>query len=88
MALVAFRVADGVVVEPRVGVGGAEVFPRRIAEAEAVLAGQPMAPATFRAAAAAAAAAIDPLEDLQADAEYRRELVAVMTRRALEQAAA
>src|SRR6185436_15385137 len=41
MALVAFRVADGVVVEPRVGVGGAEGFPRRIAEAEAVLVGQP-----------------------------------------------
>jgi aerobic carbon-monoxide dehydrogenase medium subunit len=88
MALVAFRVTDGVMVEPRVGVGGAEAFPRRIAEAEAVLAGQPMAPAAFRAAAEAAAAAIEPLEDLQADAEYRRELVAVMTRRALERAAA
>src|ERR1019366_3687574 len=30
MALVTFRLADGVIVEPRVGIGGAEAFPRRI----------------------------------------------------------
>ena len=36
-ALVTYRLADGVIVEPRVGIGGAEARPRRIAEAEAVL---------------------------------------------------
>src|SRR5947208_739273 len=41
MALVTYRVADGAIVEPRVGVGGAEPRPRRIAEAEAALAGRP-----------------------------------------------
>ena len=88
MALVTFRLADGVIAEPRVGVGGAEERPRRIAEAEAVLAGRAPDDASFRAAAEAAADAIDPLEDIQADAEYRRDLVRAVVRRALERAAA
>lgn len=86
-ALVIYRIADGVIVEPRVGVGGAENYPRRIAEAELRLAGRPIGADVFRQAAAAAAAAIDPITDAQTDAQYRRELVAAVTRRALEQAA-
>lgn len=86
MALVTFRLQDGIIVDPRVGVGAAEAHPRRIAEAEALLTGRAPEDAAFRAAAAAAAAAIDPLTDAQTDAVYRRELVAVVTRRALEQA--
>jgi hypothetical protein len=31
--------------------------------------------------------AVDPIEDIQADAEYRRDLVRAVTRRALEQSA-
>ena len=88
MALVTYRLADGVIAEPRVGIGGAEARPRRIPEAEAALKGQPPEPKTFQAAAEAAAAAVDPIEDIQADAEYRRDLVRAVTRRALEQAAA
>jgi carbon-monoxide dehydrogenase medium subunit len=88
MALTTYRLADGVMVEPRVGIGGAEAQPRRMAEAERLLDGQPPSDAVFRAAAAAAADSIDPLEDIQADAPYRRDLVRAMTRRALEVAAA
>jgi carbon-monoxide dehydrogenase medium subunit len=88
MALATFRVEDGIIVAPRLGVGGAEASPRRIPEAEAALAGQPAEAAVLRAAAEAAADAIDPLEDIQADAEYRRDLVRAMTRRALERACA
>ena len=47
---------------------------------------RPPAVDTFRAAAEAAADAIDPIEDIQSDAEYRRDLVRAITRRALEQA--
>jgi len=88
MALATLRIANGVIVEPRVGVGGAEAFARRIPEAEAALTGRPPEAAVLRAAAAAAADAIEPLEDIQADAAYRRDLVRAMTRRALEQACA
>jgi carbon-monoxide dehydrogenase medium subunit len=88
MALVTYRVDRGVIVEPRVGIGGAEARPRRIAEAEAALQGRPPALEAFQAAAAAAADVIDPIEDIQSDAEYRRDLVRTVTRRALERAAA
>jgi aerobic carbon-monoxide dehydrogenase medium subunit len=87
MALVTFRLAEGAIVEPRVGIG-AEANPRRIAAAEAMLVGRPPGEAAFRAAAEAAADAIDPLEDIQADAVFRRDLVRAVTRRALERAAA
>ncbi len=86
MALVTFRLDNGLIVDPHVGVGAAEPHSRRIAEAEALLAGRAPEDAAFRAAGEAAAAAIDPLTDVHTDAVYRRELVAVVTRRALGQA--
>jgi carbon-monoxide dehydrogenase medium subunit len=88
MALVTYRLKDDTIVEPRVGVGAAEARPRRIAEAEAALAGKKPCAGAFAAAAEAAAAAIDPLEDINTSADYRRDLVRAMTRRALERAAA
>jgi carbon-monoxide dehydrogenase medium subunit len=86
-ALVTYRLADGKICDARAGVGGAESRPRRIAEAEAALNGQPPTDKTFRAAAEAAAAAIDPLIDHQTDADYRRDLVRAVVRRALEASA-
>jgi len=86
-ALVTYRIDNGKIVEPRVGLGGVETHPRRIAEAEMALTGQTPGDAAFRAAAEAAAAAIDPLEDHQTDAEYRRDLTRAVARRALEHAA-
>ncbi|HEV2957172.1 MAG TPA: FAD binding domain-containing protein [Xanthobacteraceae bacterium] len=88
MTLATLRIEDGVIVDPRVGVGGAEAAPRRIPEAEAALAGRPPEAAVLHAAAEAAADAIEPLEDIQADAAYRRDLVRAMTRRALARACA
>jgi carbon-monoxide dehydrogenase medium subunit len=88
IALVTYRLRDGVIIEPRVGVGGAEPNPRRLAEAEQALAGQKPGTEVFAAAAEAAAAAIDPLEDATTTAEYRRELVDAVTQRALERATA
>jgi carbon-monoxide dehydrogenase medium subunit len=88
MAVVTYRLENGAMVEPRVGIGGAEGHPRRIAQAEAALAGQKPGPEVFQAAAEAAAAAIEPLEDIHTNADYRRDLVRAMTRRALDRAAA
>lgn len=84
MALATYRLDKGVIADARVAVGGAEDRPRRLAQAESILDGQPPSDALFRAVGEAAAAAIDPMEDLQASADYRRELVAVVVRRALE----
>jgi carbon-monoxide dehydrogenase medium subunit len=83
-ALVTYRTVDGKITEARVGVGGAEAAPRRMTEAEAALNGQAPGDAAFRAAALAASEAVDPLEDHQTDAAYRRDLVRAMVRRALE----
>lgn len=88
MALTTFRLRDGLIVEPRIGVGGAEARPRRIFAAEALLAGRKPDAESFCIAAEAAAAAIDPLEDVHADAEFRLDLVRAVTRRALQRALA
>lgn len=86
-ALVTYRVVDGVMVDVRLGIGGAEDRARRIAEAEAALNGQRPGAEAFAAAASIAAAAVDPLEDIQTSAEYRRDLVIAVTRRALDRSA-
>jgi carbon-monoxide dehydrogenase medium subunit len=86
-ALVTYRLQAGKVVDARVGVGGAEPSPRRIAAAEAALNGQAPSDKVFRAAAEAAAVAVDPLEDHQTSGEYRRDLVRAVVRRALENSA-
>jgi aerobic carbon-monoxide dehydrogenase medium subunit len=86
-ALGAYRVEGGKIVEPRLAVGGAEPNPRRIDEGERALAGAAPGDTAFRAAAAAATAAVDPLEDITTSADFRRDLVLAVTRRALERAA-
>jgi carbon-monoxide dehydrogenase medium subunit len=88
MALVTYRVEDGIISAARVAVGGVEPQPRRIAQAEQALVGRPPERAAFEAAAAAVAAAVDPLDDATTSASYRRDLAHTVTRRALEQAAA
>ena len=62
--------------------------PRRIAEAESKLSGEPPGDTAFRAAALAAMDAVDAMEDATTTAEFRRDLVLAVTRRALERAAA
>jgi carbon-monoxide dehydrogenase medium subunit len=86
-ALGVYRLDGGKIAEPRLAVGAAEVKPRRIAEAERALDGAAPGDTAFRAAAAAATAAVDPMEDIIYSAEFRRDLVLAVTRRALERAA-
>jgi carbon-monoxide dehydrogenase medium subunit len=88
MALAAYRVENGRIVEPRLAVGGAEPHARRIADAEQALAGRAPTAESFADAAERAAAAVDPMEDAQTNAEYRRDLVRTVARRALERSLA
>lgn len=83
MALVVLqRDSAGLIRAPRLGIGGVEAVPRRLAEVEALLEGQPATEASFMAAADAAAASVEPMED----EDYRRALTRTVTRRALTQA--
>lgn len=86
-SLVTYRLQAGKIADAHIGLGGAEASPRRIPEAESAVNGQSPGDKVFRAAAAAAAEAIDPLEDHQTNAEYRRDLVRAVVRRALEHSA-
>jgi carbon-monoxide dehydrogenase medium subunit len=88
MAAALLRIEDGRVVEARLGIGGAAECPARIAAAEAALVGSNGGVEARRQAGALAAAAIEPLEDVQAGADYRRHLVRAMVERALTQAMA
>ncbi len=83
-----YRLDGGRSAEPRLALGGVEVNPRRIAEAERALDGAAPGDNAFRAAAQAAMAAVDPMEDIINSAEFRRDLVLAVARRALERAAA
>jgi carbon-monoxide dehydrogenase medium subunit len=88
MTLATYRLRNGTMTEPRVGVGGVESAPRRIAQAEATLEGKRPGADAFRAAADAVAESVEPVNDIQYPARYRRDLARAMTRRALESAAA
>ncbi len=86
MSLVTYRLEGGLITAPRVAVGGAEPCPRRLHKAESVLNAQKPSETVFAAAAAAAADTIDPMEDINNNADYRRGLVRALVQRALEDA--
>ena len=60
--------------------------PLRVVTAEAELRDRPVDAASIAAAAAAAMAESRPIGDVRGSADYRREMVGVLTRRALQQA--
>lgn len=69
----------------RLAVGAATAKPMRIASAEALLIGHNLDEPTINQAAEAAAASIDPIDDVHAGAAYRRQMCRVLVRRALQQ---
>ena len=87
MAVAIYRLKNGMMSDMRIALGGAETAPRRIMDAERVLIGRPPNLGTFQAAGHAATTAIDPLDDANVSADYRRGVVGAMVRRALENAA-
>ena len=83
-ALVTYRLSSGRITDARFGLGGVETFPRRLSNVEAMLAGAVPGGESFRAAAEAAAAGINPMEDSHTTRDFRRQLVRAVTSRALE----
>lgn len=82
------RRADGGVAEARVGLTNMGSVPVRARATEGVLAAGGAGAADLAAAAQAADEGTDPPRDLNAQPDYRRHLARVLTRRALEAAAA
>jgi len=83
-ALVTYRVEGGRIVDPRIGLGGVEHYPRRVGKVEAMLVGTVPDTSRFQDAAAAAAAAVEPMDDGQISVNYRRQLTWAVVERALE----
>jgi carbon-monoxide dehydrogenase medium subunit len=79
--------ASGACTHARIALGGAATVPLRAHEAERSLSGRPLDDAAIREAAALAAAATDPIDDLRGSAEYKRAMVGVWTERALRDVA-
>ncbi len=72
----------------RIALGGVGGGPVRASHAEAALTGRPLAAETIDAAAGTAAEEVDPTGDIHGSADYRRDLVRAMVKRALAQALA
>lgn len=77
--------AAGIITRAALALVGVAYGPRRLTDVEAALVGTAAGPAAF-AAASAMARQIETLDDAQYPATYRKQLAAVMVRRALEQA--
>ncbi|MCC6305144.1 MAG: FAD binding domain-containing protein [Rhodobacteraceae bacterium] len=88
MSLVTFEIVDGVVVDPRIGIGGIEEMPRRLPRVEAMLADRRVTDTEPAALAAAACEEVDPMEDATTTADYRRHLAGVVVARAVGAAVA
>ncbi len=72
--------------EIRIVLGAVAPTPLRALQAEALLRNQTVSGALIEAAAQAAREASQPISDVRSSADYRRAMVAVLTRRAIEQA--
>ena len=74
---------DGTVGKARICLSAVAAKPTVVAAAESLLAGKIVDESTFGRAAEAAMAAAQPISDVRGSADYRRELVGTLTRRAL-----
>jgi len=81
------RLEGGTIGEARVGLTNMGPTPQRARAVEAALVGQPVTDEAVRAAASSAAQGTNPPSDLNGDADYRRHLATVLTRRAVLAAA-
>jgi aerobic carbon-monoxide dehydrogenase medium subunit len=81
------RVDGGAIAEARIGLTNMGSTPLRARAVEDTLVGQPATEDAVRAAAALAADGTNPPSDLNGDADYRRHLATVLTRRAVLAAA-
>ncbi len=80
--------SDGKIDDVRLGLGGVGQTPLRAIEAEEVLKGKPLDEKVLAEAAGAVMSVVDPVSDVHASAEYKKEMAGVFTKRAVREAAA
>jgi len=85
-SFVTFAATGNVCREVKIAMGAVSPTPIMTLKAEAVLKGKPITAAGIEQAGELAANCCSPISDMRASAEYRREMVKVMTRRTLVQA--
>jgi carbon-monoxide dehydrogenase medium subunit len=81
-------VAGGEVTAARIGLTNVGPVPARARDAEAALIGQAPTEAVLEAAGRAAAAGCEPSADLRGQEDYKRDMVRILTRRAIARAVA
>lgn len=85
-AVVVLEIEEGTVRQARIGLAGSADRPLRAHAAEKSLTGAPAHPESLAAAASLAAEEARPMSEAHCSSEYRRHVIEVMVRRALEQA--
>lgn len=78
---------DGTVEDARISLAAVAPKPIRVPDAEKLLIGKKLTPELIEQAAEAAAKSCTPISDQRATAEYRKQMVRVWTRHAVEEAA-
>ena len=85
---VVVRLEEGRITRARIALGSVAPTIIRVPEAEGILVGGPLSEEQVERAADLAARAAVPIDDIRAGAEYRRRMVRVLVRRALQMLAA
>jgi carbon-monoxide dehydrogenase medium subunit len=80
------QIIDGAIEDARIAIGSVGPVPMRVLAGEDILRGEIPDEAVFGAAAEQASLAADPVDDIYGSAEYKRNLVRVLTIRALSAA--
>lgn len=83
LAAIIVKVEDGLVVDARLAFGGMAATPIRVPAAEQALLGQPFSLQGIEPAQAALAAAMSPMSDVRASADYRTQVAVNLLARAV-----
>lgn len=78
---VQLHLTDGRVAQASIGVGGVAATPVRARQTEAALTGQPWTPASVDAAMATLRAEFQPISDMRASSDYRRQVLGNLLQR-------
>jgi len=83
---VSLNLEDGVCEDTRIVLGGVASTPIRVKKAEELVRGKVIDDSLIKEAAVAASEGVDPIQDVRASAQYRKEMIEVLVVRGVQQA--